>query len=507
MPCREDEAIKYMMDKYGCTDPRLLGEDNNAESHHHHKSHHKSHDKGHSKKHRTPSGPRSSHQHKPGQVAGGQQSRPAQAPAYQKYQHQIGQPATTSPADGAVLQGLLRRQSTPDLEGNAQNVRTWMAGHGAPETGMPTNQSAVFPDGAASNLGVALNQGMVSPPVMRPPQGPYGEQRQRRHHRRPESGWGPQPFAAMPPPEESAPALNVPPDPITSSHHAAPDGQQRHRRRHHHRTSREPELGPEPVQDSYPGSTMPPVPLMPAGMAPPVGMTVPPEMASPQAPPDGQHHQTHRHRHRRGPNGHSSQEQFALPPAANPPPQSMCEGMSVMAEEAIPMHPAQNIAAARGMSMAPQAPGTSVSLGFPVPPTQNIALRPAAQVASGAPGPGEMWPPTVAMPQAGGMVAAMGGSHRPPPPPPPPAPRTQLLPMGGPQAGGAPPGPQAMAMRMAPGELSRPPTMPLDPRMQPPPTSMPSFPGTGPGSPVSSGSSVSPPPPAPMPPMYLGALS
>lgn len=289
-----------------------------------------------------------------------------------------------------------------------------------------------------------------------------------------------------------------------SLRHAAPDEQHRHGRRNRHKSSREPEPGPGPVQDSYRGSIMPPAPLMPAGMISPIGMTVPPEMASPRAPPDGQHHQTHRHRHRRGPNGHSSQEQLPLPPAANPPPQSMRECMSIMAEEAIPMHPAQNIAAAQGMPMAPQAPGTSVSPGFPAPPTRNIASGPAAQVASGAPGPGEMRPPALAMPQAGSMVVAMGWSCRIPPPPPP-VPRTQLLPMGGPHARG-PPWAQAMAMRMAPGELPRPPKMPLDLRMQPPPTSMPSSPGTGPGSPVSSGSSVCPPPPAPMPPLYLGAL-
>lgn len=170
-PCQKGEAIKYMRDEYG--------EDSNAESHHHHQSRRK----GQSKKHHTPSGPGfNQQQHKHGHVAGGQQNTPAQAPAYHQYQHRRVQPATASPADGAVLKGLLRRQSTPDLEESADLVRTWMAGHGAPETGIPSNQGAVFPDGAVSGLGVGLDQGMVSAPVMPSPQAtPHGQQQRHRH--------------------------------------------------------------------------------------------------------------------------------------------------------------------------------------------------------------------------------------------------------------------------------------------------------------------------------------
>lgn len=150
--------------------------------------------------------------------------------------------------------------------------------------------------------------------------------------------------------------------------------------------------------------------------------------------------------------------------------------------------------------------------------TQNIGPRPGQQpgpVMSPAPptagmyGPREMQFSPVGTHQAGGITTAAGASGRLPQNPPLRQPRPQptnpgmLLRSAG--AAGTP-GSQAMALRPPPGALSTMPETPPNPSMQPPPASMPPFPGTGPGKPASMDLAVAPPPPAPTPPLYPGAL-
>lgn len=367
-------------------------------------------------------------------------------------------------------------------------------------------QPQTMPVGIMSSMGTAVT------PVVPPTGDAHGGQQQMLHHDMPQYGQMPQPYSTIPPPEASAPGPALPPVPVMSSHHA-PSEEQRHGRRHHQRSGREFEVGP--AQDPQPLSSMPAGPSITAGMVSPVGMTAPPAIPPTQYPPDGRQHQ----RHRRGTSGVSHHEQAPLPLTAQQPPRTMRECMASMAEEAKLANPTQSIALRPG---PPPPPGMPMPPGCPHPLTQNLHAE--LQEASQMPGTRDMQFP-MGPPQAGPMaIAAAGAFYMPAPPmnptmhgPPHPqstrrAPRQrqQQTPTGmssrasmaAASASGTP-GPRAVAVRPPTGAVSGPPAMSSNLRRQPPPTSMPPFPGTGPSTPGSMDLARAPPPPVPTPPSLL----
>lgn len=372
--------------------------------------------------------------------------------------------------------------------------------------------SAIMPPDVPA--GPAGTPTMAPDPMISSPQDTSVVQQQMLHHSNPESGQVPQPYATIPPPEASAPGPPLAPAPVTSSHYA-PSDRRRHGHRRHHNSSREPGAGP--AQDPQPLSTIPPGPSMPAGMASPTVMAVPPAMPSAQDAHGGQDQ-----RHRRVTSRVSHHEQAPLSLTAQPPPPTMRESMAVMAEEAIPAHPTQSLALRPG---PPPPPGMPMPPECSRPSTQNLNLRAEVQEASRMSGTQYMQFP-MGPPQAGTMASAAAGafympaSPMSPTMPGPPHPQsTRRRPRQGQQqpppgmssrasasaaSAAGTPGPQAMAVRPSPGAPSGPPAMSSTSRREPPPTSMPPFPGTCPPIPGSMDMARSPPPPVPTPPPPLG---
>lgn len=358
-----------------------------------------------------------------------------------------------------------------------------------------TPQPHTMPLGMISPMGTAV------PPVMPPAEDTYGGQQQMRHHGIPQYEHMPQPSATMPPPETLvAPAVQT--APVMSSHHA-PSDRKRHGHRRHDNSSREPGAGHG--QDPQSLSTIPPGSSMPAGVVSPMGMSMSPGMPLAQGAHGGQHQRRHQ-----GPSSVSHHEQAPMSLTAQPPPPTMRESMAVMAEEAMPAHPTQRLALRPG---PPPPPGMPMPPGCPHPLTQNLNLRAEVQEASRMPGTQEMQFP-MGRPQAGTMTIAAADAPAPPHPrnrrrtqrpgqQPPPLGMSSRASVAAASAAGTP-GPQAMAVRPPPGAPSGPPAMCSTSRREPPPISMPPFPGTGPSTPGSMNLARAPPPPVPTPPPLLG---
>lgn len=380
------------------------------------------------------------------------------------------------------------------------------------------SESGQIPQPQTMPLGMISPMGTAVPPMVPTAQNAHGGQQQMRHHDTPQYGQMPQPYETIPPPEASAPGPALSPVLVMSSHQASSEGQ-RHGRRHHQRSGRE--LGAGPAQDPQLLSNMPTGPLITAGMESPMGMSMSPGIPSAQDAHSGQHQ-----RHRRGTSGVSHYEQASLPLTAQPPPRTMRECMASMAEEAMFANPTQNIALRPD---PPPRPGMPMPPRCPHPLTQNLDLRAEEQEASQMPGTQDMQF-RKGPPQAGTMAIAAAGAgagafYMPAPPmnptmPGPPHPQsTRRAPRQGQQpqppsmsprasmtaaSAAGTPGPRAIAVRPPPGAPSGPPAMSSDHRRQPPPTSMPPFPGTGPSTPGSMDLARAPPPPVPTPPSLLG---
>lgn len=351
------------------------------------------------------------------------------------------------------------------------------------------SQPQTMPVGMISPMGTAV------PPVMPPAEDTYGGQQQMRHHGMPEYGHMPQPSATMSPPETFAMAPAAHTAPVMTSN-CSPSDEKRHGHRSHHQASREPGTGPG--QDPQPLSIMPSGPSTPSSIASPVRMTMPLDMPPAQDAYGGQHQ-----RHRRGASVVSYHEQALLPSTAQPPHRTMRECMASMAEEAMLANPTQSIALRPGPPPPPECP---------LPWTQNPILRAESQAASRMPDPRDMQFP-MAPPQAGTMTIA--AADAPAPPHPQNRRRTQRPGQQSPPLGmssrayvaaasaAGTPGPQAMAVRPPPGGLSGPPAMSSTSRREPPPTSMPPFPGAGPSTPGSMNLARAPPPPVPTRPLLL----
>lgn len=496
-PCREPEAIEFMKTEYNYNYISYHVEDRGKSKHS------KSHDKRPSTKQSTPPGPSLNQQNLDAfQEAIDQQDELEQeAAARQQNQHPQQFPA--------------KAKYMPPV--NQGHIRDWMGGHIDSSQGMGSGQGMVPPQGTHA----AGAQNMAAAPVMPSPQEamPGGQQQKHRHHKsshRPKHEHGGQHHrhhrdraSQEPNPEQGLhPSAIMSPDaseglvgtqpvlqaPVMYPPQAPSDGQ-RHRRRHH-KSNREPESGPE--QYPQPGPSMP----------------VPPGMPSAQDVVGGQQLQ----HHRREPSVYYSHHHTPLSPADMPPPPTMRECMAVLAEEAMsaPAEEPQVGGMVTDPRMSSMPPPMNPMMS--APPTRNTPMRHGPQPgpgmspappAAGMYGPRSTQLPPTGAPQAGGITTAAGPS-RPP---------SQNLPLRQPRpqptnpgmflrsAGAAgTPGAQAMALRPAPGALSATPGMPLNPSMQPPPTSMPPFPGTGPGTPASLDLARAPPPPAPTPPFPPGAL-
>lgn len=359
------------------------------------------------------------------------------------------------------------------------------------------SESGQIPQPQKMTVGIISPMGTAMPPMVPPAQDAHGGQQQMHPHHMPQYGQMSQPSATVPPPGALPMAPAVHTAPVMSSQHAPSDGK-RHGHRRHHKSSHEPGAGPG--QDPQPLSTISPGPPMPAGMVSPMGMTGHPEMPSTQYPPDVRQHQ----RHHRVASVVSYHEQAPLPSTAQPPHRTMRECMASMAEEAMLANPTQSIALRPGPPPPPECP---------LPWTQNPILRAESQAASRMPDPRDMQFP-MAPPQAGTMTTAAADAPAPPHPqstrkalrqgqPPPPPGMSSRASVAAASAAGTP-GPQAIAVRPSPGALSGPPVMCSNLRRQPPPTSMPPFPGTCPPTPGSMDMARDPPPPVPTPPPLLG---
>lgn len=358
------------------------------------------------------------------------------------------------------------------------------------------SESGQIPQPETMPVGIFSHMGTAMPPVMPPAEDTLGGEQQMRHYDMPQYGQMPQPSATMSPPEALAMASAAHTAPVMSSHHAPSDGNRNGRRRHH-KSSREHGTGPEQDQQSL--SIMPSGPSTPAGTARPMRMTMPLDMPPTQDAYGGQHQ-----RHRRTASVVSYNEQAPLPSTAQPPHRTMRECMASMAEEAMLANPTQSIALRPGPPPPPECP---------LPWTQNPILRAESQAASRMPDPRDMQFP-MAPPQAGTMTIA--ATDAPAPPHPQNRRRTQRPGQQSPPLGmssrayvaaasaAGTPGPQAMAVRPPPGGLSGPPAMSSTSRREPPPTSMPPFPGAGPSTPGSMNLARAPPPPVPTPPPLLG---
>lgn len=366
------------------------------------------------------------------------------------------------------------------------------------------SESGQIPQPQTMPVGIVSHTGTAVPPVMPPAEDTHGGQQQMRHHNMPQYGRMPQPSAIMPSPEAFAMAPAAHTAPVMSPHHV-PSDRQRHGHHHRHRSSREPGAGPGPGNEPQQLSTLPPGPSMPAAIISPAGMTAPPDIPPAQGAHGGQHQ-----RHRRRASGVSHHEQAPMSLTAQPPAPTM---RAVMAEEAMPAHPTRSLALRPG---PPPPPGMAMPAGCPRPETQYFNLDSGTRDDQFPKGP----------PQAGTMpIAAAGRFYIPPPPMNPTMPgptnpqSTRRAPRQGQQqpppgmssrasmaaaSATGTPGPQAMAMRLPPGAPSGPPAMSSNPRRQPPPTSMPPFPGTGPSTPGSMDMARAPPAPVPTPPPLLG---
>lgn len=264
------------------------------------------------------------------------------------------------------------------------------------------------------------------------------------------------------PPQGAAGAQNMAPAPVMPLPGATPGRQQQ--RRHHQRRHRPtPEQGPQP-----------PVPVMPDATAPPAVASAP-VMSPPPPSPDGVQHRRRRHRKSgRGPGpGPEPEPWHELEEDQQPPwtvpPNCMLASVAALASAA---GPELEMAQPQGpAAIAPRTPMPPPTMPAP-PATQSMALRPRLQPSLGAP----------LAPRAETPMAHMTM----------PAPLTQnnLTIHPGPQR--PPLWPTGEAFSTTAGT-------PPNPRMQPPPASMPAFPGTP--APLASNGPV--PPPAPSPPPFL----
>lgn len=414
----------------------------------------------------------------------------------QNQNYQVQQPTI-----GIQAPPMGRKMFDPQLMAQQQyldpqaKIQSWMDGHRGANTGMaygPPPPPPMMPPPQAAPAGQQQGRSHHCEPSRQPAPGEYpppsanmppapapadGQRHRRRHHKSgSELGPGPvQDFPLRPtmpagppmPPSFSGPAPGMPmtramdPAPMMHSPQIAPDGQQ-HRRRHHKSRGE-----PGPGEDMEPRATYPPPGSMSAGMASPIVMTVPPGMPPPQGQPCGRQH----HRRERGPEGgHSHDGQLPTPPL------TIRECMSILEEEAVPVPPDPRLRGPRGPAAA--TPYMPRPIDQPMPPAGRAAhdtpvttLLPAPPIsAPGAPGPRLFPMKGPPPPQAGGMA---------PPPRPPSFPRDNTSPR---------------------------PLRPTKQQQQPPPVSMPAFPGTRPGSVVSSAASVRPPPAAPTPPLHPAVL-
>lgn len=555
VPCREEDAIAYMERKHGhrYRDPPSSDDEKSK----HHKTHSKKDHKTHGASYTS-----GASRERPAAARAPRAGQDMPAPTTirpQRQGHQM-QPAATAKEVTHMVREMFDPQPHLDPERRA-NIQSWVNGHAGPNPGMASGQSVRPPQSIRPPQSMAGPHHMSPnpgppPPMMIPPTqaAPGGQQPGRSHHgrssRQPAPGEYRQPSANMPPAPAPAPAderrhkrrhhksgselgpgpvqdfpLRPPmpqgfpgpgpgpapaPEmpmsramaqgPMTSPPQIAPDGQ-RHRRRHHKQRGE-----PEPGEDMEPRAAYPPPGSMPGGLASPMGMTEPPGMPSPQGQPYGQ--QQHHRRERVPEGGYSHDGQLPTPPL------SIRESMSLTDEQGMPVPPDSGLRWERDPSAAkpymprhPDRPIPLASLATRDIPVTVTTLLPAPPFPGpGAPGlprpqlfPMDMPPPS----GAGGMA---------PPPPPPSFPRDiasppPMRPTQQQRSVAGTPGPQSLAVRSRPGALSRA-VPPPDQRakQQPTPVSMPAFPGTHPGSRVSSAASVRPPPPAPTPPLHPAVL-
>ncbi|KAI7778876.1 hypothetical protein LA080_001567 [Diaporthe eres] len=522
-PCREAEAIEFMKTELHHT-YKSCHVENHGKS-----KHRKSHDKEHPAEQSTPSGPSLNQQNLDAMQEAIDQEDTLEEEATTRQQNQYQQQFPTK-----------AKYMTPFNQGC---VRDWMDERIYSNQGKDSSQGMMSPQGTYA----AGAQNTTAAPVIQSPQTPTeGQRRRSRRHRsrrEPESGpeQYPQPGPSMRVSMVSPTAMPVPP--LPPSDQGVMDRQQRqlhHREPSVHSSHQQTPLSPDdmpppptmrqcmevmaeeamsaPLDDSQAGGmvTAPSVCNMPLRMnqmmcAPPPqnmpmrqgpqqvpGMSLAPPAPGTSLPPPTM--------------PVASTQNIALCPAG----QAVLE-MSGPPRMQLPMGPpqAEGIFTTPGTTNAP--PPTKATMTTRST-TQNIGPRPGQQ-----PGPGTSpAPPTAGMygtretqlppmgtPQAGGITIAAGPSGRLPQNPPLRQPRPQLTNPGMllRSAGAAGmPGSQAMAPRPPPGVLSTMPETPPNPSMQPPPASMPPFPGTGPGTPASLDLAVAPPPPAPTPPLYPGAL-
>lgn len=473
-PCRQEEAIAYMKRKHGYNYRPGPGEDRE-------KSKDKSQGHKQSKKSSNPRVPSLSQQNTAAaQAPGPYQNAPAQPSTPRQNQRHQTQPPTFS--TGAHMPMDLSQQQK-----KSSRKEAWMAGNMASNPNMAVSQSA------------AVAQNMASAPMMPSPQVLHdGQQQQQGRHRRHRSSHRPEPVQDQQPPVPMMPAAPAPlavapapaPAPVGSPLHASPDAQ-RHRPRRPHKSSREhgpgPGLEPKPElgEDMQPPSDFPPNCML-ASMAA-MARAAGPEMQNMALRP-------------------RPQPSMSVPPLASP------IGMP-MPRATIPVRPTLNVASLSAGQETPGMPGPlSMQFRMGEPPVEGVIAAQKIPISIGptdttmAPCPSQNMPTRVLSNQqeAAGMPLA--------PLKPMPAPLTQknltrlqraqpprgiLKPTRAPGV----PGPQRPPVLPTGGggELtSAVVVMPPDPRMQPPPTSMPAFPGTPPpalGGPV--------PPPAPTPPQLF----
>lgn len=466
-PCRLDDATRFMKDTHGCTPDSRSVEVGTRHS---------------QKKHRNLEkfvyGPTLPQKWRKAKAAREKDNTGLQAGARAQNQDHPLQPPTT----GHQVPPMARDMFDPQLMAQQQHlnpqgkakIESWMDGHRGANPGMAS--------------------GPRPPPMMVPPPraAPPGQQPGRSHHRKPSRqpapGEYPQPSAKMPP----APA-------------PAPADERRHKRRHHKQGS---ELGPGAVQDFPPRPTMPAGPPMTLGFSSPgpvqempmtraMASAPAPVMPSPQIAPDGQQHRRRHHKSRGKPEAGEAMDPRATypppgsmpagiaspmgmtgPPGMPTPPLSVRESMSDMAKDAMPVPLDPRLRRPGGPSAA--TPYMPRPIDHPMPHARRATHDIPGQVTSLLPAP---------------------------PPLAPGAPGPQLFPME------RPPPPRAGAMtplhRHPPFPLditSPPPLRPTQQQKQPTPVSMPAFPGTRPGSVVSSAASVTPPPPVPTPPLHAAVL-